>query len=310
MTTDTWNTFAGRATLEMLQGHLMESHHRWDALPRLRQPSADMEVEPWRLELYIWLHDPGRALDEALDRLQDLVGRSETRLAGPLLLMAARALADLTRPPDQEPDAKSSRRHHAQQLQSLHAEMPEDPLTPGPLRPVGEADGLLWVAEWARATGSDDAMQWKAVADAYQGAGLPHPAGYARWREGEAELIVHGRSDHAILALREASRMAATHAPLHAAIERLAARVRIDLTPGEAPTSPVSQPFGLTRREMSVLEMVARGKTNRQIGSSLFISSKTVDVHVANILRKLKVGSRLEAALVAERTHLFPDPLQ
>jgi DNA-binding NarL/FixJ family response regulator len=55
-----------------------------------------------------------------------------------------------------------------------------------------------------------------------------------------------------------------------------------------------------------VLGMVAGGSTNRQIGRELFISEKTASVHVSNILRKLQVANRLEAAAVAERAGLLP----
>jgi DNA-binding NarL/FixJ family response regulator len=57
----------------------------------------------------------------------------------------------------------------------------------------------------------------------------------------------------------------------------------------------------LTPRELSVLELVARGMTNRQIGEELFMSEKTASVHVSRILSKLEVGSRVEAATAAQR---------
>jgi pimeloyl-ACP methyl ester carboxylesterase/DNA-binding CsgD family transcriptional regulator len=66
--------------------------------------------------------------------------------------------------------------------------------------------------------------------------------------------------------------------------------------------------LGLTRREREVLRLVARGFTNRQIAATLFISTKTAGVHVSNILTKLGVGRRAEAAAVAERLHLLTPP--
>jgi DNA-binding CsgD family transcriptional regulator len=62
--------------------------------------------------------------------------------------------------------------------------------------------------------------------------------------------------------------------------------------------------FGLSGREREVLGLIAEGRTNREIGQRLFISQKTVGVHVGNILAKLAVSGRVEAAAVAIRLGL------
>ena len=54
-----------------------------------------------------------------------------------------------------------------------------------------------------------------------------------------------------------------------------------------------------------MLRLVAEGRSNRQIAEELFISAKTASVHVSNILAKLGVASRIEAAAVAHRLDLF-----
>ena len=59
--------------------------------------------------------------------------------------------------------------------------------------------------------------------------------------------------------------------------------------------------LGLTPREAEVLALVAAGQTNRQIGERLYVSEKTASVHVSNILRKLGVSSRVDAAAIAQR---------
>ena len=66
--------------------------------------------------------------------------------------------------------------------------------------------------------------------------------------------------------------------------------------------------FGLSRRELEVLAAIAEGRTNREIGERLFISQKTVGVHVGNILSKLGASGRVEAAMVAIRLELVPTP--
>jgi DNA-binding CsgD family transcriptional regulator len=60
----------------------------------------------------------------------------------------------------------------------------------------------------------------------------------------------------------------------------------------------------LTRREAEVLALVAAGRSNRQIAQALFISPKTASVHVSNILAKLGVAGRVEAAAIAHRLGL------
>ena len=86
--------------------------------------------------------------------------------------------------------------------------------------------------------------------------------------------------------------------------EGLAGRARLALaTVDEAPSSATAgeDPFGLTPRERQVLELLAGGATNREIGAQLFMAEKTASVHVSRILAKLDVRSRTEAAAVAHR---------
>jgi len=65
-------------------------------------------------------------------------------------------------------------------------------------------------------------------------------------------------------------------------------------------------PEALTEREAEVLKHLARGQANKQIARSLHIGEKTVKTHVRNILMKLGVRSRTQAALYAARTGLVP----
>ena len=80
---------------------------------------------------------------------------------------------------------------------------------------------------------------------------------------------------------------------------------RSDLVKAIAGDQPIASrrpnTFGLSGREREVLMLVAQGRTNREIGERLFISQKTVGVHVGNILSKLEVSGRVEAAAVAIR---------
>ncbi len=70
------------------------------------------------------------------------------------------------------------------------------------------------------------------------------------------------------------------------------------------PASPVADPFNLSPREREVLAVLTEGRSNREIAQRLFISERTVAVHVGNILAKLAVSGRVEAATVALRLGL------
>jgi DNA-binding NarL/FixJ family response regulator len=78
-------------------------------------------------------------------------------------------------------------------------------------------------------------------------------------------------------------------------------RRRLGVRAGEHAQPRVGQPVLLTPREREVLRLVARGMSNGEIGNELFITTKTASVHVSNILAKLGVSSRTEAAALALR---------
>jgi DNA-binding NarL/FixJ family response regulator len=91
-------------------------------------------------------------------------------------------------------------------------------------------------------------------------------------------------------------------------VRALAASARLRL--GPSPTVAAEPPAArdqarLTGREREVLALVTEGRSNGQIASALFISPKTASVHVSNILAKLSVSSRTEAATTAHRLGLL-----
>jgi DNA-binding NarL/FixJ family response regulator len=80
---------------------------------------------------------------------------------------------------------------------------------------------------------------------------------------------------------------------------------RLDLRSPANDTDDADDRLGLTPRETEVLRLVAAGRSNRQIANELFIATKTAGVHVSNILTKLGVTSRTEAAALAHHLRLF-----
>jgi DNA-binding CsgD family transcriptional regulator len=177
------------------------------------------------------------------------------------------------------------------------------------LPPRVEAEAVTGEAELARLQGRKDAELWAAAAKAWERLGEPYPTTYARWREAEALLLggVRERVEPLLRAAYATARELGA-APLCDEIEALARRGRLNLgtdpatspPPTPQPASPLDR-LGLTAREQEVLALVALGRTNRQIAETLFISPKTATVHVSNILGKLGVHGRVEAATIAHR---------
>jgi DNA-binding NarL/FixJ family response regulator len=76
-------------------------------------------------------------------------------------------------------------------------------------------------------------------------------------------------------------------------------RIRVDEPAGaEVPATPLSD------RELQVLQLVAEGKGNHEIGEALFIGQSTVRNHISSILMKLQVDNRVQAAVRAVRDHI------
>ncbi|MFE0453219.1 AAA family ATPase [Streptomyces sp. NPDC058914] len=180
-----------------------------------------------------------------------------------------------------------------------------------------------WVrAELRRAEGHGTPDLWSEVVTAFEPLERPYDLARVRYRLAEALLAAgavrsgadgsgndsESERDRATELLR-LSHAVADHLgarPLAESAARLAQRARLPLTtsPGPAEDDPV-RALGLTGRERDVLRLVSAGRTNRQIAGELFISPKTASVHVSNILAKLGVSGRGEAAAVAHRLGLF-----
>jgi DNA-binding CsgD family transcriptional regulator len=150
---------------------------------------------------------------------------------------------------------------------------------------------------------------WDEAARAWEAVGEPYPLALVLLRSAEAALS-GGDRDGGATRLRRAADLAQRLGarPLSDDIALIAQRARIRLEgPADAAEAqiPEPSPLGLTAREFEVLRLVAAGRSNREIAGELFISAKTASVHVSNILAKLGVTSRGEAAAAAHRLRLF-----
>jgi DNA-binding CsgD family transcriptional regulator len=172
------------------------------------------------------------------------------------------------------------------------------------------AFGATVAAEDARRLGRDTRETWRAVAEAWRAAGQPYQEACARLREAAA-AVKAGRREQAMRALAACQDVARElrAVPLLTQAGDLAHRAR--LAPGAARPVRSAEPgarFDLTEREMEILGRLVKGDSNRQIARALFISDRTVAVHVSRILGKLGVRNRTEAATVGARLGLFADP--
>ncbi|QAY71736.1 helix-turn-helix transcriptional regulator [Xylanimonas protaetiae] len=176
----------------------------------------------------------------------------------------------------------------------------------GQLGPEGRAWLLRADAELARlraaASGAPaDPALWEATVREF-GYGYRYEEARSRFRWAQAlHAVADGAAAarEAAVALAEADAMGA--APLAGAVREWARRARV-VVPG---TPRRAHEAVLTDREEEVLSLVAEGLSNRQIGERLFISTKTVSVHVSNLLAKLGVSGRAEAVDVAHRRGLL-----
>jgi NarL family two-component system response regulator LiaR len=85
---------------------------------------------------------------------------------------------------------------------------------------------------------------------------------------------------------------------------RIAQRLMAEVT---APTQRRDPAAGLTKREMEVLHLIAQGRSNAEIGAELFITERTVKAHVSNLLGKLHLSDRTQAAVYAWREGLMKE---
>ncbi|MFL6072087.1 MAG: helix-turn-helix transcriptional regulator [Mycobacteriales bacterium] len=148
----------------------------------------------------------------------------------------------------------------------------------------------------------EDLASWDRAAAAWRTLGVPHETATLLTEAAGTALASNNRPG-ARIRLDEARAIAADlrAAPLLARIEDLTARARLT----EPAAVPSRNDFGLTRRELDVLRVLARGRSNAQIAAELFITTNTVATHVARILTKLDVATRTEAATRAHETGLL-----
>ncbi len=283
-----------------------------DARRHLRTSSAAQFALP-----FAWIEAElarsGGDLDGARETLERALTRGdvveEHRYKWPVLSLATRIEAEraIAARDAGQPDAGAADR--SAELRSDAKQMPAT-------TPADRGHRALVGAEYARAVGDGEVDAWAAAVAATRAMNELLPLAYALFRHAEA---LAGAGDTAAAAADAdeaadlARRMGA--APLLDEIEALIRRARLQVATAQAPETDDEadvpdelERLGLTAREAEVLRLVADGLSNSQIAERLFISRKTASVHVSNILAKLGVSTRVEAAALAHRRGLVRAP--
>lgn len=145
---------------------------------------------------------------------------------------------------------------------------------------------------------------WREAVERFDVLGSPYEA--ARCRARLAAILTLVGDPHEAASLAEDARRTAEGLGAAPLLAELDEGTRRNARPA-ARRSEEGPSTALTPREEEILALVARGRTNGEIGRQLFISTKTVSVHVSNILGKLGAAGRTEAADLARRRGLLPD---
>jgi ATP/maltotriose-dependent transcriptional regulator MalT len=281
-----------RATIALARGNTAPAETALAFTRETLEAGAGPAVDPWlplRLEAELRLaQDRVAEAAAVIERgLADANLRRSERFTWPLLVIGARVAAAGA------PGLLDALRRRAAQTT--------------PIGPAMRALALTFAAEADRSAGT---VPWDEAVAAWEQIGDPYRLAHALI--GAAEAAAAGGDRAAAAAhVRRAAEIAAELGarPLREQAEWLARRARLTLAGDSAaqaadPGAQARHQYGLTVRELEVLRLLAVGRTNRDIAAELFISAKTASVHVSNIMSKLGVTSRGEAAAIAYKLGL------
>jgi DNA-binding CsgD family transcriptional regulator/tetratricopeptide (TPR) repeat protein len=317
-------------TLSIIGTFLARRGHTEEAAARIAEGLA--LIEPlteaqftgpvWfgRVEHLLSTGTPDAAATAAAEGIERIARTGDSYYLSELLGLGTRAEADRAELATARRDAttasaaRSRAGAYAARLRSMTDEAADTRWHGGRLVATAAASA----AEATRAGGEADVAAWRSAVDEADQASSAWQRAYLRYRLGEALLADRATRREAGEALSEAWRRANAlgAAPLVDWIESVARRSRVELETttdtttttrdgeGASAEAAPGAELGLTSREREVLALLVQGHTNKRIADELFISESTAGVHVSNILGKLGVRTRTEAASVAARLDL------
>jgi DNA-binding CsgD family transcriptional regulator len=305
---------AGTAAASLHQSAAQIAAHRGDmdrvarATRAVRESACDAGAGMWSAraaaaaaELALWSRDDVRAAELVRDALGGLGDAEFLLYTAPLYALGAWAQADRAL---RERALRNDAAADAAQVAAIALGERFDAQLVAAAPPEIAAHRAQLGAELGRLEDPPDAAAWEAAERAWAELGFRFQAALCAWRLAGALLAGDGDREQAAERLAPAHRTATELGarPLVAELEALArrARVRLDAA-GPRRVGAVAERTGLSPRELEVLTLIADGRTNREIGAALFISEKTVSVHVSSILAKLGASNRAHAATIAHR---------
>ena len=261
--------------------------------------------EPWttgllascRAEVLLWRHRSPAALQASTTVLDALVSAQESQLAVRLAALALRAIANGRRDP-------AVRGGPGADVPLKSADLVMEAIEPFRQQASCAISVALCDAEYRRISAPVDCSPWWDVVERARLLGRPYQLAYGAWRLAEAQHRIHDPKVAGSIRQAAVTARALGAGPLLERIEAFAVTARVALQPSEVRAFAGKDPLNLTPRERQVLRALQSGASNRHIARSLGITEKTAGVHVGNILGKLGVQSRTQAAALA---HQFDD---
>ncbi|MET0765149.1 MAG: LuxR C-terminal-related transcriptional regulator [Blastococcus sp.] len=287
-----------RAELQLRMGDRVAARASLAAAADLRdvdEPAVIAAIATATAELLAQEGDAEGCNRTVVEALERLAGTQDKHFRAELVAIGLRNEADRADPVPGRVDGAAAAR-----IQRLADELAR-------LDPGAEDDANYGAChrtaenELARARGIGDAAAWAATATLWHTVDRPREEAYCLLRQAECHATAKQRDKAAAAATQAraiADRLGA--APIVTEVDALMARTRLAAAP--PPRAPAEdRPYGLTEREYEILALLGTGATNRQIARRLFISDRTVGVHVSRVLHKLQVTNRAQAAAVAAR---------
>jgi DNA-binding CsgD family transcriptional regulator/tetratricopeptide (TPR) repeat protein/type II secretory pathway predicted ATPase ExeA len=309
----------GRAELDVLTGRFLPAAESLRAIVArgvMEDYQFDQQMRAVEAELQLW--DPAPRHDILLGRLHDRRGSAIPGAPGEDLPLAVRLMWLGVRA-DADARALAEIQRDQARLQELTddgaglvanaAELAAKAASAGVRLQLDRFLALI-AGETSRLLGRPDPDVWATAAAAAEPD--PYLHSYALWRQGSALRALRRRRE-AAACLRAAYEIAHETGMRTVADAVVAAGRALGISiehavPARSSAAKAARPFGMTAKEVQVLELLARGLTNRRIATALHMTEKTASVHVSHILAKMSVRNRGEAAARAYEVGFVVSP--